>query len=189
MQEDLNKVEAVLFTTGRFMNTEEISKATGIASVGYVKELIQKLKEDYEKKDSSLSILELDGKFKLNIKKEYGYITNRLISSSEFDNPTTKTLAVIAYKQPVFQAEVIKIRGNKAYDHIHNLLESGLVTSDKSGRTRILKVTQRFYDYFDTAENKVKEEFNKIKEAIEKKQDIKESEVNEENKAEEQKLN
>ena len=185
MQEDLNKIEAVLFTTGRFMNIEEISKACGIASTGYIKEVLQKLKEGYEKRSSSLVLTELDGKYKLNIKKEYGYITNRLISSSEFDNPTTKTLAVIAYKQPVFQAEVIKIRGNKAYDHVHSLLESGLITSEKSGRTRILKVTQRFYDYFDTAENKVKEEFNKIKEAIDKKQDIREPEVNEENKTEE----
>ena len=162
MEEDLKKVEAVLFTTGRFMDIEEISKACGIGSVGYVKELIEKLKQEYSKRESALTVYEDGDKYKLNIKKDYGYLANKLVSSSEFDNPTTKTLAIIAYKQPVMQAEVIKIRGNKAYDHVQRLLESQLITSEKSGRTRILKLTQKFYDYFDTAEEKFREEFRNI---------------------------
>lgn len=178
--EDKYKIEAILFTTGRFMDIEEISKFCNISSAGYVKELIEQLRKEYEQKNCSLIIYEKDGKYKLNVRKEYGELTNRLVSGAEFDNPTTKTLAVVAYKQPAFQSEIIKIRGNKAYDHIKRLLESELITSEKSGRTRLLKLTGKFYDYFDTAEEKVKEEFNKIKEAIEKKQDINESEIKEE---------
>ena len=173
--EDKYKVEAVLFTTGRFMNLDEIARFCGIASVGYVKELLDELKKDYEQRNSALLLFEKDGQYKLNVRKEYGEITNKLAGGAEFDNPTTKTLAVIAYKQPVMQAEIIKIRGNKAYDHVKRLIESELITSEKSGRTRILKLTSKFYDYFDTAEEKIKEEFNKIKEAIESKQDIRES--------------
>ncbi len=159
---DLNKIEAVLFTTGRFMTADEISHACSIASVGYVKEILDALKQDYEQRDSSLSIVVEDSRYKMNIKKDYGHLANKLVSSSEFDNPTTKTLAVIAYKNPAIQSDVIKIRGNKAYDHIHLLKESGLITAEKSGRTRLLKVTPKFYDYFDVAEEKVKEEFTKI---------------------------
>ena len=180
MKEEQNKVEAILFITGKFMSVEEIAKACGIGSVGFVKEAIDALKKDYEQKASALTIYEKDSLFKLNVKKEYGELANKLVASTEFDNPTTKTLAVIAYKQPVFQAILIKIRGNKAYDHVKQLLESGLITSEKSGRTRILKITQRFYEYFDTAAEQVKEEFNRIAEAVkEKEQEEKESSAQE----------
>lgn len=161
--EDKKKVEAVLFTTGRFMDLEEISKACGIGSIGYIKELIEQLKKDYSEKDSALMIQELDNKYKLNIKKEYGSITNKLISTKELDSPTTKTLAIIAYKQPVLQSMVIKIRGNKAYDHINILKEQGLILSEKSGRTRMLKLTSKFYDYFDIDDKLLKETLNQIK--------------------------
>lgn len=163
-----NKIEAILFITGRFMSIEEIAKACNIGSVGLVKETLESLKNEYDQKESPLTIFEKDGLYKLNVKKEYGELANKLVSSAEFDSPTAKTLAVIAYKQPIFQAEVIKIRGNKAYDHVKQLLESSLITSEKSGRTRILKITPRFYEYFDTAEEKIKEEFNRISEAVKK---------------------
>lgn len=155
--EDKNKVEAILFTTGKFMELEEIAKVCGIGSVGYVKEILDELKNDYENKRSSLHILQEGTKYKLNIRSQYGHLANKLVSSSEFDNPTTKTLAIIAYKQPIMQADVIKIRGNKAYDHIRILKESQLITSEKSGRTRVLKLTAKFYEYFDVIDNELRE--------------------------------
>ncbi len=161
--EEKNKIEAVLFTTGRFMDVEEIARVCGIGSVGYVKEILDKLVKEYEEREGALCIVNEGSKYKLNIKKEYGYLANKLVSSSEFDNTTTKTLAVIAYKQPVLQSEIIKIRGNKAYDHIRFLKESEMIIAEKSGRTRLLKLSQKFYDYFDTAEEKFKEEFKNIK--------------------------
>ena len=36
------------------------------------------------------------------------------------------------------------------------LKDQGFVTSDKSGRTRILKLTQKFYDYFDVVDDTLK---------------------------------
>ena len=160
------KKEAVLFTTGRFMDMEEIAKACEIGSVGYIKEQLMELMKEYEQRPSSLHITEQDGRYKLNIKKEYGMLANKLVSTSEFDNPTTKTLALIAYKHPAVQSDVIKARGNKAYDHIKILGENGLVTSEKSGRTRLLKLTQKFYDYFDTADQTVKDVFKNVEDSV-----------------------
>ena len=164
-----NKVEAILFTTGKFMSAAEIAQACGLGSVGLIQEIISNLRSAYEQRGSALYIFEMDGKYKLNIKKEYGELANRLVAGDEFDHPTTKTLAVIAYKNPALQSEVIKIRGNKAYDHIHRLLESELIFSEKQGRTRILKLTPKFYDYFDTAEAHVKQQFDKVKQVLEEK--------------------
>lgn len=158
------KIEAVLFTLGKFVTLEDLGKFCEIGSIGVIKEALDALKKDYENRNCALEIEEVDGKFKLNIKKEFSYLTNKLLASKEMDSPTTKTLAIIAYKQPVTQSEVIKIRGNKAYDHIKSLRENNLISAERKGRTRLLKVTSNFYEYFDIAESEAKD---KIKAAVE----------------------
>lgn len=155
-QDHKNKIEAILFTTGRFMGIEEISKLCGIGSIGFVREALQELKNEYQNKGSSLEILEENGKWKLNIKKQYSPLTHQLLTNTELDKPTQETLAIIAFKQPALQADVIKIRGNKAYDHIHALKEANFIVSEKFGRTRLLKLAQKFFDYFDIAESDLK---------------------------------
>lgn len=149
-------IEAILYTLGKFVTIEELAKLAS-TNQNKVKNILEELKQDYSKRQTALTIQELDNKVKLNIKKEFGYITNKLLSDKELDSPTTKTLAIIAYKNPVKQSEVIKIRGNKAYDHVKSLRESGLISSEKFGRTRLLKLTPHFYDYFDIAKKELKE--------------------------------
>ncbi len=165
MQDDKNKIEAVLFTTGRFLSLEELSKLCGITSVGYLKEVLQELKKNYELKDSALEVLEQEDRWRLNIRKNYLYLTQSLLTDSELDKPTQETLAVIAYKNPASQSEIIKIRGNTAYDHIKILKEYGFIISEPMGRTRILKLASKFYDYFDIVENQLR---NKIQELVNK---------------------
>lgn len=156
------KIEAVLFTTAKFMSLQEITDLCNITSPSITKKLLEELQQDYSKKSSSLTIQEEFEKFKLNVKKEFGVITNKLASGSELDSPTTKTLAVIAFKNPMLQSEIIKIRGNKAYDHIKQLLENSMITSEKKGRTRLIKLTPKFFDYFDIAEKDLKQQFSQL---------------------------
>ncbi len=161
--EDLkNRIEAVLFTTGRFLTTEDISRMTGVTRLELIIDTLKELKGDYEKRESSLEIVNDNNLWRLNIKKVYLHLTERLLSESEFDRPTQETLAVIAYKQPALQSDVIKIRGNKAYDHIKILTETNFVTSEKSGRTRILKLTSKFYEYFDVVDDSLKNKFESV---------------------------
>jgi segregation and condensation protein B len=162
------KVEAVLYTTGKYMGVNEISEACGIGSVGIVKDAIADLRKEYSEKESSLEIQEHNDMFKLNIRKEYGFLANKLVGEGEFDSPTIKTLAVIAYKSPIIQSDIIKIRGNKAYDHISSLKENGLVNAERSGRSRMLKLTNKFFEYFDVAEKEVKEQFGEKEEEVRK---------------------
>ncbi len=152
---DKNKIEAILFTIGKFLTVQEIAKLAGINSIDTVKYDLEKLKNEYVDRDGALEIIKEADKWKLSIKKEYLYLTEKLLTSSELDRPTQETLAIIAYKNPVLQAEVIKIRGNKAYDHIKILKENNFITSEKSGRTRLLKLTQKFFEYFDVIEDKL----------------------------------
>ena len=183
MQDDKNKAETVLFTTGRFLNLDEISKLSGIGSVGYLKELLDGLKKDYETRNGALEIISQGEKWKINIRKEYLHLTENLLTDAELDRPTQETLAVIAYKNPAQQHEIIKIRGNKAYDHIGIFKELDFVTSEPSGRSRLLKLTQKFYDYFDVVADQLQA---KLKEAENKEVSIEQKEVKtEENSANE----
>lgn len=166
MQEDKNKVEAILFTTGRFMDVDEIAKFCGIGSVGYIKQVLEELKKDYGNRENSLELINEDNKWRINIKKSYNYLTTSLLENTEMDRPTQETLAIIAFKNPVLQSDIIAIRGNGAYDHIGYLKDNDFVTSEKHGRTRLLKLTPKFFDYFDVVEEKLHENFDEIKKAI-----------------------
>ena len=157
MEKEKRKIEAVLFTTGRFLGIKEVSEMTGIASLGFLKDVLNELKENYEKLNSSLEITREQNQWKLGLKKEFLYLTEGLLTSSELDRPVQETLAMVAYKQPAIQSDVINIRGNKAYDHIKVLRENGFLESEKFGRTKILKLTQKFYDYFDVVEDSLKQ--------------------------------
>jgi len=181
MQEIKNKIEAVLFISGKFMDVEEIANFCNIGSKGIVKDAIKELVEDYEKRGSGLEIYGDNGKYKLNLRKEYNYLSTNLVNSCELDAPTQSTLAIIAYKQPALQSEIIKMRGNKAYDHIKSLKEQEFLTSEKKGRSRLLKLTPKFFDYFDIIEKEMQEKFGEIgdKYKVEEKEEVEEQkEVN-----------
>ncbi len=168
LSDEMKHVEAVLYTTGRYTTIQEISEACGLNNESTVKIAINNLKEHYEKGSSSLEIQEHEGRFKLNTQKKYGFIASKLSGEAEFDGPTIKTLAVIAYKSPIVQSEIIKIRGNKSYDHISQLKEDGLISSERSGRSRMLKLTTKFFEYFDVAEKEVKDTFSNLEEGVRK---------------------
>ncbi|MBL7051794.1 MAG: SMC-Scp complex subunit ScpB [Nanoarchaeota archaeon] len=178
MQDIKNKIEAVLFMTGRLMKIDEIAEYCGIKSVGVVKQAMKALHLDYQKKESGLEVYKEEDSYKLNIKKEYNHLSTKLVSGSELDPPSQATLALIAYKQPAIQSEIIKMRGNTAYDHIKALKEQDFVLSEKFGRTRMLKLTTKFFDYFDIVEQEtLKKKFKNIADKQEEKlaNDIKEN--------------
>lgn len=169
MQDIKNKLEAVLFITGKSMTIEEMAQFCNIASIGTVKEAILGLQKDFTTRLSSLEITEQDGRYRLNIKREYNHLSTKLLSAADLDQPTQATLALIAYKQPILQAEIIKMRGNTAYDHIHALKAMEFIVSEKSGRTRSLKLGPKFFDYFDVVEEQLKQ---RMQETAEKQQKL-----------------
>jgi segregation and condensation protein B len=161
--EDLKKIEAVFFVSGRFLNMQELISFTDFNPI-IIGELIKKLQEKYEKSESAMEIVEKNGLWKMDVKPEYSKIINKIATgSSEFGNAEKETLAIIAYKQPIKQSVIIKIRGNKAYDHIKKFVELGLVRRKKSGHTHELSLTDDFYDYFNVKE---KENRNPLQESL-----------------------
>jgi len=84
----------------------------------------------------------------MRVKEEYEDKVSHMATDSMFNRGVMKTLALIAYKQPIEQALVVKYRNNKAYDHLKVLFENGFIKKDPKGRTYILSTTTKFVEYF-----------------------------------------
>ncbi|MAG10870.1 SMC-Scp complex subunit ScpB [Candidatus Pacearchaeota archaeon] len=156
--EDLKLLEAVFFVSGRFLTMQELISLSDLNPV-LIQNLIERLKEKYEKENSALEIVQKNGSWKMDVKREYSHIINKLATgSAEFSSAEQETLAIIAFKQPIKQSVIIKIRGNKAYDHVKKFAELGLIKKKKVGRTHELSLSEEFYDYFNVQElNPLKE--------------------------------
>lgn len=147
-KEDLKKLEAVFFVSGRFLNMQELISLTDLNPI-ILEELIEKLQDKLDKDDSAIEIVKKNGLWKMDVKPEYYNVINKLASGkSEFTKAEQETLGIIAYKQPIKQSVIIKIRGNKAYDHVKKFVDLGLVNKKKIGHTNELSLSEDFYDYF-----------------------------------------
>jgi segregation and condensation protein B len=163
---DLKKeVEAILFAAGRPMNILEITRLSSVKDEKKLKAILEDLKKDYDSRDTSLNILREGESYKLMIKDKYIDSVREINPHTELSKTVLETLAVIAWKTPAKQSDVIKIRTNKAYDHIATLLEMGFITKEKSGRTYSIRLTKNFFEYFDLpSESAVKAKFAHLKE-------------------------
>lgn len=156
-----NQVEAVLFAVGKRISAEEIAKVCR-APAGQVKKALEQLEQEYNSKDSALMITGSDDYWKINVREKYLPLCKDLISETDLDMQTMETLALIAYSHPCLQSDIIKNRTAKAYDHIKELVEMGFITKEPKGRTRLLKLTQKFFDYFDLSREKADEIFKQF---------------------------
>ena len=150
MEDYKKKVEAVLFASGKFLEINKIAEMLNLGSVGIVKKTIEDLKEEYKNKDSAIEILEQGSSYRMHIKPDFIPFVKDLMTETEFDRPTISTLAIIAWKQPILQSRIVKIRGNTAYDHLKFLEEKEFIVRKQHGLTKLVKLTPKFYEYFDT---------------------------------------
>lgn len=143
-----NWIEAILFSAGRAVTLDEICRICKLPP-HIVKEAVNALKADMAHHGSPLLLIEETNAWKLTVRERYLNLVRDITPHTELDKATLETLAVIAWKQPVMQAEVVKIRTSAAYEHISWLVEKGFIAKEKKGRSYVLKTTGRFFDYFD----------------------------------------
>jgi segregation and condensation protein B len=170
-KENEEKVEAALFIAGRFLNIQDLIMLTDINPI-MLKEVLTKLERRYSK--GAIVLVNRNNSWKMDVSEKYTYMVNKLATgNTEFTKAEQETLAVIAYKQPIKQSVVIKIRGNKAYDHIAKFIELGLLQSKKAGHTNDLMLTEEFYEYFNVQKrNILKGEGESEKEEIEEAESV-----------------
>ena len=102
--------------------------------------------------------------WKLTVKEQFMPFVRKIVTQTELKKSVMETLAVISYKNPILQSDLIKIRTNKAYDHLDLLEEEGYITRKKAGRTKEITLAQKFFDYFDLPEEALREKFKSVQE-------------------------
>jgi len=151
-RENLKKLEAIFFVSGKFLTMSELISFTDLNPI-ILRDLIDRLKDKYSKEDSAIEIIEKNSMWKMDVRQEYLHLINKLAGGrSEFTKAEQETLAIIAFKQPIKQSVIIKIRGNKAYEHIKKFSDLELIRKKKLGHTHELNLSDDFYDYFSVAD-------------------------------------
>jgi len=151
-------IEAALFMSADPLNINELSKITGLGSLGQLKELINELVREYSER--GIQISEAPTGWKMEVRQELLQNVAHLAPYSDLSEGCKRTLALIVYKEPIDQSEVIKIQGNKAYSYIKKLVRTGLVKAEKVGRTKKLHLTKEFEKYFGQEKGKIKEQIS-----------------------------
>ncbi|MBR0091424.1 MAG: SMC-Scp complex subunit ScpB, partial [Lachnospiraceae bacterium] len=104
-------IEAVLFTMGESVEIKRLAEALE-ETVEEVQEQIAYLREKYEREDSGIGIIELEGAIQLCTKKEFYDQLIRIAKTPkkvQLTDTLLETLSIIAYKQPVTKVEVERI--------------------------------------------------------------------------------
>jgi len=159
-----NQLEALLFSSGKAMEEEQLGTIVGKAA-RVVKAALQELQKDYEGRDTALRLFNEATLWKLLVKDEHLSLVRRIVADTELTRATLETLAIIAYNQPnVLQSKVVELRGGNAYEHIKELLELGFITKTKEGRSYAIRLTEKFYDYFDVeGDDSIRKVFDEVR--------------------------
>src|SRR3989338_6339307 len=153
-----SKVEAVIFSTGHRISLDEISRLCRARKEDALAAL-KELQQEYADKQSSLMLSEEGDFWKFTVRDHFIPIVRKIVTETELTKSVLETLAVIAFKYPILQSDLIKIRTNKAYDHLVELEKAGYISRQKHSRTNLIKLTEKFFRYFDLTEEKLKDQF------------------------------
>ncbi|MEK6855548.1 MAG: SMC-Scp complex subunit ScpB [Nanoarchaeota archaeon] len=160
--ESRRKVEAALFLAGKYMSVQELVALTDVNPL-LLKKTLADLQDVYKK--TGFRLVQQNQMWKMDVASDYSWMVNKLATgSSEFSKAEQETLAIIAYKQPMKQSILVKIRGNKAYDHIKKFVDMGLINKKKMGHTSDLTLTENFHDYFSLSGQEELLEMGKVEE-------------------------
>ncbi len=156
-----HKVEAILFAFSKEVSRDELCRLCGLAPE-QVQQAVQELKQEYQQRATALHIADRNNGWKLMVKDEFLPLVTSIVTETELDAALMETLAIIAWRYPLTQAEVVRYRHNKAYEHLKQLEEAGFIMKERSGRTYKIKLAPKFFEYFDLPSKEAKQAFLKL---------------------------
>jgi segregation and condensation protein B len=151
-------VESLLFSAGKPLSVEEIQETTGLSSK-HVNEAIDHLMQSYNvdrKNNTSLEIVKAGNKFTMQVKKTFTD-KSMMVAKPEIKTDLLKTLALIAFHQPVKQSNLRHMIGERIYADVDQLMSMHLIHSEPHGSTELLTTTRLFPEYFGIDSTKPEE--------------------------------
>lgn len=158
MADDRNNqliIEALLFSAGNEVSIRQIMSVLG-CDVKTARTAVNALIQRYERSDTALRILELDGTFQMTTKEIYYDHICRLLQEPKklkLSTSIKETLSVVAYRQPATRNDIEYIRGVNCDYAITKLLDLGLIREagrlDGPGHPATYETTEEFLRRFD----------------------------------------
>ena len=151
----LAEIEALLFVAGEDgIRVRQLAELLSLPPTG-IQQSLEKLAQKYEKdQDSSLSLIETGGAYRLVTKPQFAAILKEYSKApinQSLSRAALETLSIIAYKQPITRVEVDDIRGVNSSGAITKLLSFDLIREDGKkevlGRPNLYVTTEYFLDY------------------------------------------
>ena len=146
--EPMRVIEAALFMSSKPLSTSDFSGVTGIAAPGHLLELVKKLQKTFDESGSSICVVEEDGKFVMRLRHVYAGKVQQYAQDAEVSSGALRILAFISQHEGIEQSRVVKTLGSTVYQHVKELVKDGFLEAKKSGRTKTLRTTKKFKDYF-----------------------------------------
>ncbi|MEM4189242.1 MAG: SMC-Scp complex subunit ScpB [Candidatus Caldarchaeum sp.] len=144
--------EAILFASDKPVGIKTLQKALRTRSYKKIRQIVEALKTEY--RGRAVEIVELEGeRFYMRLRPDLADFAKKFTRKKALPHGILKTLSTIAYYQPVPMSTLAAIRGKDAYRQLKILVEKGLVEAEKSGRTRLLRTTQLFAEFFGVENN------------------------------------
>jgi len=151
-------IEGLLFLAGEEgLSIKQIAEITE-QSDGLVGEALEDMKEEWERYERGIQIVQIAGSYKIATLAEHAPYFERLAyspSRSSLSQAALETLSIVAYRQPITRVEIEDIRGVKSERAIHTLVSKGLIEevgrAEAIGRPILYGTTKSFLDYFGLA--------------------------------------
>jgi len=140
-------LEAALFMAQNPLPADRLTRMIDV-DVVRLKELIEELKTDLQNENRGIHLIESDEGYQLRVKPEYVKYVRTLTPFKDLNRGLLRVLALVAYKQPITQSQIVKVIGNRTYEYVKILEKKGMIRTVKSGRTKALVATKGFADYF-----------------------------------------
>tara|TARA_B100001113_G_scaffold296298_1_gene253716 strand:- start:730 stop:1335 length:606 start_codon:yes stop_codon:yes gene_type:complete len=157
-------LEATLFSAGRSLNLTELSENLGYEEDEILESMKNLQSTIKRRRGGGIQVVEIGGKWAMEVKPG---IADHLPKETKSELPPKllKAAALIAYHQPMPQSRLVELLGQRAYDHIRELAQAGLIGRRRDGNTRRLTTTRRFSEMFGcphTDRKKVKAWFREM---------------------------
>ena len=142
------RLEAILYLKGRPVSIGELVELSE-QDRRSVEEALMALTAAYAQRESALEVVEQNGRYGLQLRPGLGDLVKDLMPVN-LSTATLRTLATIALKKRILQADLVDLRGSGAYDHIKELLAQDFVERRRQseGRSYWLTLTEKFHRTF-----------------------------------------
>ena len=148
-QVKLAELEAALYSAGHPLDMEELMQAIGSRSEKFVLRYVEELANKLKMRGGALEVKMLPGnRAVMQLSPEYEKMVRQFTNRPLLTIGPLKTLAYIAYNQPIEQAQVLDYRGVHVYTQLRILEDMALISRERGERGVVIKTTPYFADYF-----------------------------------------